>query len=225
MVFLVSVPIEYVCKLLSRFKYLDLCLYIFSYFLWVRIQPLVLEKTGWSDILGYHRNWLFWAFVFGVLSKKYGGLSKIIINNNIVYTLSLVSFVLYHYLSNSGLLPVSIAYSLWMNVFVSFAGIVIVVQMFSKIFVKDNILLRSLNYLGIHSLDIYIFHFYFVIILPVGTYMLSVGKTDMFHTVSMCTRQLLAGLLVSSLICLCALFLSKILGNSNLMSFLFLGKK
>lgn len=87
--------------------------------------------------------------------------------------------------------------------------------------------MRFLNYLGRHSLEVYILHFYFVISLPqLGKWIIRyMQQGDAFNRVSGSTMELVVCSVIAVVVCLFTAIAIRILRTSDIISWFLLGRK
>ena len=167
-------------------------------------------------------NFDYMAFCIGTLCRKYDFVKRIL-EKQIVFSLSLIVFIILFFcningyndrlfwLIHWGLLPLS--------------GIICCWQLFRYIFTKGRII-NTLRYLGKHSLEIYILHFYFAFKLPeVGLRVIELSKTGVAYDITTALNiQLLLSVTMSCVICLLCILTFKILRFSNILSLIIFGR-
>lgn len=160
-------------------------------------------------------------FIFGLLCKRYAALQKYA-SSNLCYTLSLVVFIWAMFLLHHTH-PV-VSHLSFMITIAPFAGILCAYYLFSMRFTEGSIV-RAFRYIGRHSLEIYILHFYFIFSVPlVGQFVICCMSQDAFHQAMGSTTQLVYGIAGASVVCTLAVVAMKVIRTSNLLSVLLLGR-
>lgn len=87
-------------------------------------------------------------------------------------------------------------------------------------------ILKGLRYVGKHSLEVYILHFYFVLSFPaigrmINQYMLG----DSFSKAAGSTVEIVSSVILATVVCTLSLTVARVIRTSNFLSQYFLGRK
>ena len=170
----------------------------------------------------YGNNYI--GFVFGIICRRYLKLSKLF-ETNISYTVcfllfSLLLYAFYTQMENTILLYM-------MSLLTPLCGIVCVVYLARNVISQSSRYTRVLNYLGKHSLELYIIHFFFNFRL----FMLSDYAISMIHSSSYRdvfwghTCMLVSSMFFSAIMIVLSVLTMYVIRTSNLLSILLLGRK
>lgn len=178
-----------------------------------------LERLPIIDVV--HWN-LYPYFCLGIICKQYNLIEKVFLKNW-VYTIALVVFGVMTYwitiegnhipkLSITGmLLPISV--------------IIALIYLFKEGLSGESKIEKWLQYLGTHSLEVYILHLFFLFrMYPVGEFVLTQANSDgggrtIFFV------QLITSLIASVIIIYLCYFVMNIISKSSLLSLLLLGRR
>jgi fucose 4-O-acetylase-like acetyltransferase len=159
---------------------------------------------------------LYPYFIFGLLLRKHELIQRIL-NKNIIYTLSLFIFFILFILRTFGYLTV--AYFIVRNA-ISFSAIVFLYYFMQKCANNPNKIFKYFSYLGIHSIEIYLIHFFFAFrFTELGDYLAGVN----FYGTSIMI-QIIYSIVVSVIVVALCLGVAKIINCSKILSFFLLGK-
>lgn len=186
--------------------------------LWIDV---VIELAVWGLLmLGYvsriadgvpfylHFVKMYPFFIMGALFHKYDSFSSAVKSNNRVYSLSIALYVIFWFVE----LPINV------NV-AGFFSIVILVQLFIR---YDTQIPRWLTTVGRYSLEIYVFHWFFIPNIPaVGQWLLHGNGTLNFSQNSVLVVVISAAM-ASVIIALCILT-TKVIRQSTLLSLILFG--
>ena len=166
------------------------------------------EVTNWLAvglITNYYRY-----FLIGWLCKKYIKLNNLIFKNQIALTLGLIAFALQYYFAETPNMILT---------FLGGVGAIIAIQHFFVSFESKNNsrILHALNYLGQHSLAIYILHFYFI---P-DFKSLNIGQ----NISPQFLWQMGLALAVATVIVACVLIVERVISQSSYLAWLLFGKR
>lgn len=165
---------------------------------------------------------LFPSFAFGFLCRRYAALEKLI-NHNITFTVSLVIFIFCTYVNHLSDLSGWHLYGL--GYLYPYCGIICAYYMFK--YPLGGAKMKFLNYLGLHSLEVYILHFYFVISLPqLGKWIIRyMQQGDAFNMVSGSTIELVVCSVIAVVVCLFTAIAIRILRTSDIISWFLFGRE
>jgi fucose 4-O-acetylase-like acetyltransferase len=219
--------IIYECREKSIFlKVFIEILYYLIVFRLLQMSSTRLSGTNWFNIIDFGHlacnNYL--AFCFGAFFHRYRYLQHLA-DKNIIFTISLCMFVfLYwnqyvHYFN----------YSIWFlpSALIPISAI-ICVWYFFKNECKFRFFNKIFSLLGRRSLEIYLLHWYFQIIIPsLGfDYIHVLSNTDQYGMqIGVINLYLVLMIIVSIVVILGTLMLRKIISTSNILSFLILGRR
>lgn len=210
----------------QRFKQsfvVDVIFYIMI-FVMLRILVKVLPGNIIQAVDFEHLNsFNYLAFCFGTLCRKYNFANQILENKK-SFTVSIIIFFILFFCNIKGynnklfwLIP-------WGGLPLS--GIICCWQLFRFHF-TDGKIVKTFQYLGKHSLEIYILHFYFACNIPIiGTCVIELTKTgNAYNITTACNIQLIMSLLISCIICVLCIATFKVIRFSNVLSLLIFGRK
>ena len=223
LIIILNIGCEIISSFVKKSIAIDIIYYVIMYFMLIKASRLL--PYGLSSITGLinvcNANYL--AFCFGTMCRKYDLLCRIIDNRN-VFTLCVLCFGFFFIGSVKG-------YNerfYWMIplVVIPMSAIVCWWQLFRFEFVSGRIV-GWLQYLGKHSLEIYLLHFLFAIKMPIigvlVTRYVAMGNWRTDATAS-CV-QLLHAIVVSVIICLLCIVVFRALRFSPLLSLVLFGRK
>lgn len=164
------------------------------------------------------------GFVFGVICRKYYKLVKIL-ESNIAYTICLILFIL--------LLSISFnqqqhnKFLLQMTLMIPLCGIVCMIYLTKNCISQNSFYARALNYLGKHSLEIYIIHFFFNFrLFMISDYAISMIHSSSYRDVFWGhTCMLVSSIVFSAIMIALSLLTMHVFRASNFLSILLLGRK
>ena len=194
------------CSFFSKSIYVDLvkgcaiwiiCKYISS----LEIDANIFSVIQLSQIIH------FWPFFFAAATiNKYKIQDKLFSNNNIFTVSLLVFIVMFLYKEYYTINKLTIMFLL------QFAGIFCIIYLIFKIKDKNNTVLNILNFIGRNSLDIYLFHYFFI---HVG-YMKIVG--NYFLEYPNFIMETIVTLVYALIIVYCSIYTGKLLRESKVIS-------
>lgn len=163
------------------------------------------------------------AFCIGTICRK-SDIANSILENKNIFTVSIIVFTglifcgmkgynnYLFWLIPWGLLPLS--------------GIICCWQLFRFRF-TDGKVIKAFQYLGKHSLEIYILHFYFAIKFPyIGLFIRNLIQTDVAYNITTALNiQLILSIIVSVIICVLCITTFNVFRISNLVSLIIFGRK
>lgn len=158
------------------------------------------------------------AFILGILCNKYTVLERFIERKSVVCCAMLIYLFLFFLSYFCDIKFPSSVYVL--HVLTCFSAIIFLFNFFKSVYCCDFFIWKILNNIGKKSLEIYMFHIFFLLsFTEVGTFILSINN---FPT-SM-TFQLVYSLMVSSVGVLFSMLVGKLISFSDFLSKLFFGK-
>ena len=204
-----------------KFKYsllTDVVFYLLVYNLINYVSAHANEALESVFKLSYLRYYLY--FSLGILCHRYGWI-VFIKKSNLCYTLSLAYYLIFFFGRELGIVPPSHYLLLVARASMCF----VCVYLFYNVFVKGKFV-RLLQMIGKQSLQIYLIHFFFTFNVPlIGKFsctLVDMGKlgilTNMFF-------QLVYSLIISALVILICLLISRVIGESKILSPILLGRK
>lgn len=158
-----------------------------------------------------HALKMFPFFILGALCSRYKQLGQLMIKSQSVYAISVMAyFILLYY---NGSLPN--AYN-WPGIF----AIVMLVQLFEK---YDEKIPMWLSQIGRHSLEIYVFHWFFLPNIPwVSEYILQTRSEAVLNNMNFIPLLVLCLLLAFPIIVFC-IGIANLIRNSRLLDIVFFG--
>lgn len=166
----------------------------------VHINEAILNAFQFTQLVVY------WPFFFiAAFINKYKLQDKLFSSNNL-FTISLLIFAGLFIYKEYFLIDNLMMYPLQL------AGIFCIVYLIYKIKDKNNILLDKLNHIGRSSLDVYIFHYFFIHV----SYMKVVGNYFLEHPNFI--METIVTLAYSIIITYCSIYTGKLLRESKLIS-------
>lgn len=222
-IIIVNIGCEIISSFVKKSIVIDIIYYVIMYVVLIKTSRLL--PYGISSVIGLinvcNANYL--AFSFGTLCRKYDLLGRIIENRS-VFTLCALCFGGFFIGSIKGYNE----WSHWMipSIVIPMSAIVCWWQLFRYEFVSGR-MVGYLQYLGKHSLEIYLLHFLFAIKMPIigelvsGYVAMENWRTD---ATASCV-QLIHAIVVSVIICLLCIAVFKVLRFSPLLSLVLFGKK
>ena len=210
----------------QRFKkplIVDVIYYIFIFVI-LRLLVKVLPENIIQIVDFDHINsFNYLAFCIGTICRKSDIANNVLENKNI-FTVSILIFTGLFYCSMKGynehlfwlipwgLLPLS--------------GIICCWQLFRFRF-TDGKVIKAFQYLGKHTLEIYILHFYFAIKFPyIGLFIRNLIQTDVAYNITTALNiQLILSIIVSVIICVLCITTFNVFRISNLVSLIIFGRK
>ena len=165
-----------------------------------------------SDLFCVYKMCTFWpVFFFGYMVKKYQRLNDLVFSN-VGYTIALIAYVVGLYLSYK-------EFWYYIGIPLGLFAAAFFANLFQRRENNSSFVERELARIGRGSLDVYIFHFFFlwtISLHPFGTYCFETGNLLLFVLVS-------AGL--SIIIAYLCLLIGHILKSSNLLQTIIYGKR
>jgi fucose 4-O-acetylase-like acetyltransferase len=156
-------------------------------------------------------------FVFGLLLRKHELIQRIL-NKNIIYSISLFTFFILFILRTFGYLTVA---GFIVGNTISFSAIIFLHYFFIKCADNSSKAFKFFSYLGVHSIEIYLIHFFFTFrFTELGEYLIEVK----FYGTSLLI-QIVYSIIVSVIITALSLGVAKMINCSRSLSFFLLGKK
>jgi len=139
---------------------IDLVCTLFIYLVFMQLaNRLPRDEANLFSIPNCYDYWPF--FIFGYLLNKYNALEWLA-NNNPVFSVALIGWIpLFCYLRHSGIAESSIEF-LVLDKLLQFMSIVIFLYLFRQREGCTSWVERNFEYLGMATLDIYIFHYFIV---------------------------------------------------------------
>jgi hypothetical protein len=212
-------------------------LFLPFYILSVKINNLIIDLllfgSGWGliiickhllntelgDIFAIFRLVTYYPyFAFGLLLRKYKIIQSIL-NKNITYSISLFLFFLLFFNDFFGFVSISGYPRIIINLFFSFPAIFSLYYLFKECLARNKYF-DVFCLLGEHSLEIYLFHFFFAFRLTdFGDYLL--GIKDYGASIVI---QVVYSAIITIIVIFLSLGIAKIINYSKILSFLFLGK-
>lgn len=184
---------------------------------------------NWFVILGIDSWAAFYypAFCLGNMSSKYKSVD-ILLDKNFVYTSSLILFVLL-LISKLGENPFNLPCLIYdaSNVLLLPLSGVLLFRYIIKYCDFPHWFSRSLQFFGVHSLDIYLIHFFIYIEMDsLGQYTIDICSANgIINYISAFILQFCCTLFVALIISLFCIYIAKILRLSDFFSFVFFGNK
>lgn len=117
-----------------------------------------------STLLSFNKWWYYVFFVFGAIGRWKGWQLGKLQSSPFIAIVIVMEFLLLIIRTYFGSTSPFCLYGT-VDFFLGFLGIIIVVSFFAgneNVFSKDHILGRSLQYMGVRTLDIYLLHYFFV---------------------------------------------------------------
>lgn len=167
---------------------------------------------------GHFATFNYLAFCLGIMVRRYENL-RIFFEHNWTYSICLGLFIV--------LLFQQIPVPKYIRAFLMcFSGIVCVCYLMKNVFCSGAVV-KIIERMGYHSLDIYLIHFFLNIsVIEVGDYFLELANGETYYSIlSGCMMQLLYGIAASLVICIICLIVAKIFNAGQVWSILLLGKK
>lgn len=162
----------------------------------------------------------FVYFAFGLVCRRYYSLFEKIINNKMIYTIILLFFTFLYclYQLGGGIWESSLV--LLLQLILGFLGILLVFSIFFHY--QDSFSNRSfsgkcIQYIGRHTLDIYLLHYFLLPSIP--------GKINLLSLSQNIILELGGGLSLSVFIIVLCLLLSRIIRISPLLSYFLFGER
>lgn len=176
------------------------------------------ENIQYIFRLDFMRYYLY--FSLGILCHRYKWINTIK-RSNLLYTFSLAYYIIFFFGRELGIVPPS--YNLLLIARASMCFVC--VYLFYNIFNTGRIV-NYLQLIGKQSLQIYLIHFFFTFNVPwIGEFsckLVDMGKIEILTNMGF---QLVYSLIISSIvICIC-LLISRIIGESRILSPILLGRK
>lgn len=166
----------------------------------VHINEVIFNAFQFTQLVAY------WPFFFiAAFINKYKLQDKLFSSNNL-FTISLLIFGGLFIYKEYFLIDNLMMYPL------QFAGIFCIVYLIYKIKDRNNIVLDKLNHIGRSSLDVYIFHYFFIHV----SYMKFVGNYFLGHPNFI--METIVTLVYSIVITYCSIYTGKLLRESKLIS-------
>lgn len=108
----------------------------------------------------------FQFFVLGILARRYDPIMKKILRNSLANTIAVVVFVLsLIMISSADVLNIAILRGLIRSIILRYTGLFIVLSLFYRcqdFFAENGKLSQAMQYIGRHTLDIYMLHYFFI---------------------------------------------------------------
>jgi fucose 4-O-acetylase-like acetyltransferase len=163
-------------------------------------------------------------FVFGFLLRKHEILQKIL-QKNVVYSLSLIIFLTLFFLGTLGYFSMGGIIGFALKYIIPFSAIFALYYFFIYIYRerggKKVGVLNLFSYLGTHSIEIYLIHFFFTFRLTeLGDYLIGIE----FYGTSLLI-QIVYSIIVSMIVIGISLGVYRIISKSKVLSFILFGKK
>ena len=157
----------------------------------------------------------FYGFLLGIVLQHFHFIEKLN-DRNWTFTIVLTYFIAY--------LTLMFIYKYYIS-YGYLAGVLAVWYLFKNAYTHEKSL-RWWSFLGRHSLEIYLFHFFFIIHIPfVGKCLVDCAERGGFEwTITAMTIELLYSFAVGLIVIGLSLLMARLVSCSKLYSFLFLGK-
>lgn len=141
-------------RLVTRFsnKWVDIIWAVLIYVFLIVLNLTLSER--WCNILSVYQSRSLWPlFIAGYLFRKYN-LTETFLSKNVVFSCSMIGYAVTVYFFTKG----------YFRVFLlsAFLSVPTFVYLFKKFESNHDIVSNALARIGRHSLDIYIYHFFFV---------------------------------------------------------------
>ena len=207
MCMVVDVTVSYILKKIKSNTSFIIDLMI-RLFIWVILILIYYTLFKQSYFRGFLYHYLF--FLLGTFFTKYDFIKNFIVNNNIVYSLAIILYII--------TFSVEYNFSFGFNILGFFSIIILMNLFYNKVFV--------LNYyftiLGKNSLEIYVFHRFFIpSLLPFNCILKNYMHFDISENFVL---YLFISMLVSIPICIFSLIISKIIKESHLINYICFGQ-
>lgn len=222
-IIIINLGCEVISSFVKKSIVIDVIYYLVMYVVLIKLSRMLPHNV--SSLIGLSNvcNANYLAFCFGTLCKKYDIVRQIIEQRN-SYTLCVLCFLFFFIGSVKG-------YNeqfYWMIplICIPLSAIVCCWQLFRFEFAGGKIV-GWLQFLGKHSLEIYLLHFLFAIKMPiVGELVSEYVAMDNWRTDATAScLQLIHAIVVSVIICLLCIATFKILRYSPMLSLLMFGRK
>lgn len=208
--------IFYLSNRLSRYVYnssiyLNICFLIFSPYIILLIAYYLLPVSIVDMLSLKEMIRLYIFFAIGALLRKFPLTYEWLIQNNVIYTFSLLLFsiLIYQIHYTDEVLPISMG----VRTVVALSAVFVLFHLF-RLIKDENIITRCLSLLGRYSLDIYLLHYFF---LPDDVDFFSIESSGLIYDLWFAAAFALP-------IAICCLLLSRTIRQSNLLSLFLLGK-
>lgn len=135
-----------------KFKWMDIIWSVMIYAFLIALNSTLPER--WCNILSVYQARSLWPlFIAGYLFRKYN-VTETFLSKNVVFSCSMIGYAVTVYFFSKG----------YFRVFLlsAFLSVPTFVYLFKKIESNHDIVSNALARIGRHSLDIYIYHFFFV---------------------------------------------------------------
>lgn len=222
-IILANVTNEIISSFVKKSIFIDLAYYVIMYILMVEASKLLPNRLTSFVGLSYVCNVNYLAFCFGTLCKKYDFITRIM-ERQTSFTLSMLCFIVLfmgsmkgyndhlHWFIPSLLIPMSAIVCCW--------------HLFRFAFVNGKVV-EWFQFVGRHSLEIYLLHFLFAIKMPmVGEWICQYVALNNWRTDATAScLQLIHAIIISIVICFLCILTFKVLRYSPLLSYVLFGRK
>lgn len=174
------------------------------------------QSNNFFGLVSMGRWPFFLFFIIGTRVRKYYTRFEHILDNSCITFICLVIFIGFSFVPSLANIS-NITYYLLLRI----SGVIVVFAAFRKYqynFKKDNLLGRSIQYVGRHTLEIYLIHFFFLI-----TNMQSVLPD--FSYLNSPFLEFILGCAISIIIIICCLLVSATLCESPIAAYYLFGQK
>jgi fucose 4-O-acetylase-like acetyltransferase len=214
--FVLCLPLYILSNKINKHDHLiiDLLIFAFGYFfIFFGTRFLSTEVETILDSSRISSNYLY--FGFGCLLRRHEFIQKIF-QKNLVYSLSLVMFFTLLFLRIFKDISV-----IGGGYIICFSAICFLYYLFRNCLNNQSKGFIIFSYLGVHSIEIYLIHFFFTFrLIELGTYLVSIK----FYGTNLLI-QLLYSIVISVIVIGLSLGVARIISNSKILSFILLGKK
>ncbi|WP_281698537.1 acyltransferase family protein [Hallella colorans] len=191
-----------------KFKWDDIvwALLVFSILI---IFDITLSKK-WYSILSIYQLRSFWPlFIAGYLFRKYN-LTETLITKNIVFSCCMIAYAVTVYFFTKGFFRLFL--------FSAFLSVPTFVYLFKKFESNSGVVSNTLAKIGRHSLDIYIYHFFFVYALRLS------GWSEYFIAIDNMLLEYVIAVAFSITIAYCSMVIGYLIRQSEFLENLIYGR-
>lgn len=210
----------------SKFRYTAVVdvIYYMAVFVILRLIVRFLPENIIQVVDFDHINsFIYLPFCIGTFCKKYEYARRVLENKH-TFTVAIITYSLLLYGNINGFNDRLFWLIPWIACPLS--GIICCWQLFKFQF-RNGWIVKCLQYLGRHSLEIYIIHFFFAIKMPiVGDVVMQMVNTDKPKIISTALiYQLMHSITISVIICVLCIVVFKVLKYSSILSVVIFGRK
>lgn len=198
-------------RLISRFVKFKWAEVIWAVTIWaflIMIQFTLSER--WSNVLSVYQARTLWPlFIAGYLFRKYN-LTETVLSRNIVFSCCMIAYAVTVYFFTKGFFRLFL--------FSAFLSVPTFVYLFKKFESNSGVVSNTLAKIGRHSLDIYIYHFFFVYALRLS------GWSEYFIAIDNMLLEYVIAVAFSITIAYCSMVIGYLIRQSEFLENLIYGR-